>query len=197
MNNIAITGGVGSGKSTVTDYLKSKGYTVVDADEMAREMTGPGGKAMPYIIEKFGPQFVRKDGGLDREAMRDLVFRHPEYKEILEAGTTAVVLQDIEEIKKQHEAAGDGLLFFDIPLLFETGQADNYDAVWVVTAEYDIRKERIMQRDGIDEMIAGLIMDSQEEEELKISKADFVLYNNGTVAELRRAVDDAIAHYVD
>ena len=195
MINIAITGGIASGKTQVTNYLISKGYTVVDADRMSREMTAPGGKAMPYILEHFGPSFILEDGSLDRAAMRDLVFRDPSWKSVLEEGTTKVVLEDIEAIKKERAASGDKVLFFDIPLLFETGSEDDYDTVWVVTADYEIRKRRIMERDGIDDSLIDLIMDSQEGEEKKVRLADNVIYNNGTLDELRESVDRTLRSY--
>ena len=195
MINIAITGGIASGKTQVTNYLLSKGYTVVDADRMSREMTAPGGKAMPYILEHFGPSFILEDGSLDRAAMRDLVFRDPSWKSVLEEGTTKVVLEDIEAIKKERAASGDKVLFFDIPLLFETGSEDDYDAVWVVTADYEIRKRRIMERDGINDSLIDLIMDSQEGEEKKVRLADNVIYNNGTLDELRESVDRTLISY--
>ena len=195
MINIAITGGIASGKTQVTNYLISKGYTVVDADRMSREMTAPGSKAMPYILEHFGPSFILEDGSLDRAAMRDLVFRDPSWKSVLEEGTTKVVLEDIEAIKKERAASGDKVLFFDIPLLFETGSEDDYDAVWVVTADYEIRKRRIMERDGIDDSLIDLIMDSQEGEEKKVRLADNVIYNNGTLDELRESVDRTLRSY--
>ena len=157
MLNIAITGGIGTGKSTVTDHLISRGFTVIDADKMSREMTGPGGKAMPYILEHFGPDYIREDGSLDRAAMRDLVFRDPHYMKILEAGTTAVVLADIAKIREEKEAAGEKVMFYDIPLLFEKHQEGNYDLVWVVTADHDIRVERIMKRDGLDRKYAIMV----------------------------------------
>ena len=103
MINIAVTGGIASGKSRISEYLKSLGYTVIDADEMAREITGPGGKAMPYILEHFGAEYVNEDGSLNRAAMRDLVFRDPSKLEILERGTTNVVISDIDKIKKERE----------------------------------------------------------------------------------------------
>ena len=192
MKTIAITGGIGSGKSELTDYLTQLGYTVVDADRMSREMTGPGGKAMPYILEHFGPDFILPDGSLDRAAMRDLVFRNPAKKKLLEEGTTKVVLEDIEQIKKEREDRGDSALFFDIPLLFETGTQDDYDLIWVVTAPYEVRRERVMKRDGIGSEIIDLIMDTQEDEYKKASKADFVIINDGTIDELRAAVDEAL-----
>ena len=195
MITIAVTGGIGSGKTQVTNYLISKGFTVVDADRMSREMTSAGGKAIPYIREHFGPSFILEDGSLDRAAMRDLVFKDPSWKKVLEEGTTKVVLEDIEAIKKERAASNDKALFFDIPLLFETGIEDDYDAVWVVTADYDLRKKRVMARDGIDPSIIDLIMDSQDGEEKKVQLADHVIYNNGTLDELRESVDAVLRSY--
>ena len=195
MITIAITGGIGSGKTQVTNYLISKGFTVVDADRMSREMTAPGGKAMPYILEHFGPSFILEDGSLDRAAMRDLVFRDPSWKSVLEEGTTKVVLEDIEAIRKEKAENNEKALFFDIPLLFETGSEDDYDAVWVVTADYELRKNRIMERDGIDSSLIDLIMDSQEGEDRKVRLADNVIYNNGTFDELRESVDRVLKSY--
>lgn len=195
MITIVVTGGIGSGKTEVTNYLISKGFTVVDADRMSREMTSAGGKAIPYIREHFGPSFILEDGSLDRAAMRDLVFRDPSWKKVLEEGTTKVVLEDIEAIKKERAASNDKALFFDIPLLFETGSEDDYDAVWVVTADYEVRKNRVMARDGIDPSIIDLIMDSQDGEEKKVQLADHVIYNNGTLDELRESVDAVLRSY--
>lgn len=195
MITIAVTGGIGSGKTTVTNYLISRGFTVVDADRMSREMTSAGGKAIPYIREHFGPSFILEDGSLDRAAMRDLVFKDPAKKKLLEEGTTKVVLEDIESIKRERAASDDKALFFDIPLLFETGSEDDYDAVWVVTADYEVRKNRVMARDGIDPSIIDLIMDSQDGEEKKVQLADYVIYNNGTEEELERSVIRALSAY--
>ena len=193
MITIAITGGIGAGKTTVTEHLISKGYTVIDADKMSREMTGPGGKAMPYILEHFGPDFINSDGSLNRGAMRDLVFQEPKYKAILEEGTTKVVLEDIEKIKQEKASSGEKALFFDIPLLFETHQEEKYDQVWVVTADYEIRKSRVMERDKIEPSIIDLIMDSQSEEDRKVESADVVFKNNGTIEELTAEVDRVLA----
>ncbi|MBR3200530.1 MAG: dephospho-CoA kinase [Mogibacterium sp.] len=195
MITIAVTGGIGSGKTQVTNYLMSKGFTVVDADKMSREMTSAGGKAIPYIMEHFGPSFILEDGSLDRAAMRDLVFKHPDKKKLLEDGTTKVVLEDIEEIKKERAASNDKALFFDIPLLFETGSENDYDAVWVVTADYELRKNRVMERDGIDSSIIDLIMDSQEGEDKKVQLADYVIYNNSSIDDLKKSVDEALNSY--
>ena len=192
MKTIAITGGIGSGKTEVTNIIRSLGYTVIDADAMSREMTSAGGKAMPYILEHFGPDFVNEDGSLNRAAMRDLVFRDPQKKTLLEEGTTKVVLEDIEAIRREKEQRGEKALFFDIPLLFETGTEGDYDRVWVVTADYGIRAARIMERDGIDAAMIDLIMDSQTDEEAKAARADTVIVNNGSLSELENAVGSAL-----
>ena len=195
MLNIAITGGIGSGKTSVTEILRSCGYTVIDADAMSRELTSSGGRAIPYIREKFGPGFIMEDGSLDRAKMRDLIFRDPAKKALLEEGTTRVVLEDIEAIRSQKEKAGEKALFYDIPLLFETGTEGEYDAVWVVTADHALRAARIMERDGIDAGMIDLIMDSQEDDEAKKAKADLVIYNNGTMEDLETAVEKALSSY--
>lgn len=192
MKTIAITGGIGSGKSAVTDYLTELGYTVIDADRMSREMTSAGGKAIPYIRDQFGPEFILQDGSLDRAKMRDTIFRNPAKKALLEEGTTKVVLADIEKIKKDREETGDAALFFDIPLLFESGTESDYKYVWVVTAPYEIRRERVMKRDGISPEIIDLIMDSQSSEDDKTARADLVLNNDGTLEELKALVDEAL-----
>ena len=192
MITIAITGGIGSGKSTVTDYLTEKGYTVIDADAMSRAMTAAGGKAMPYIREHFGPDYINADGSLNRVAMRDLVFRNPKYKAVLEEGTTKVVLEDIEKIKEEKRAAGEKAIFFDIPLLFETHQEDSYDLIWVVTADRELRKQRVIERDGTDPEIVDLMIGSQAEEDIRTAKASTVLDNNGSVDDLHAAIDRAL-----
>ena len=195
MISIAITGGIGSGKSTVTDYLTKLGFIVIDADKMAREITAPGGKAIAYIRENFGELYIAEDGSMDRAKMRDLIFKDYSKKKLLEEGTTKVVINDIAMIKAQSEKDGVKAMFFDIPLLFENNEQGNYDKVWVVTADYDIRRKRVMRRDGIQENIVDLIIGSQKEDDERTSQADDVIYNNGTIVELHRNIDELIEKY--
>ncbi len=195
MLNIAITGGIGSGKSRVTGMIRSYGYTVIDADAMSREITSAGGKAMLYILENFGSEFINEDGSMNRAAMRDLIFRDPEKKKLLERGTTDVVLADIEAIRESSLKEGKKAVFYDIPLLYETGTEKDYDAVWVVTADREIRKERIMERDHIEESVMDLMIDSQADDDMRVEKADHVIYNNGSLSELWRSVEDALRTY--
>ena len=102
------------------------------------------------------------------------------------------MLKDIEDIKKERAESNDKALFFDIPLLFETGSENDYDLVWVVTADYEVRKARVMARDSIDGGIIDLIMDSQANENKRAQLADQVIYNNGSLEDLRKSVDLAL-----
>ena len=194
MLNIAITGGIGSGKTAATKYLMSKGYKIIDADEMAREITGPGGKAIPYILEHFGNSYINEDGSMNRVAMRDLVFNHPSYKKVLEEGTTKVVIADIEKIKEKSENNGETALFYVIPQLFEHNLQDDYDLVWVVSADYETRKARIRKRD-IPDNIIDLIIGSQAEDDERIKNSDDVIYNNSTKEDLYKSIDLLIKKY--
>ncbi|MBQ0018842.1 MAG: dephospho-CoA kinase [Clostridiales bacterium] len=195
MKSIAITGGIASGKSTVTGYLIEKGYIVIDADAMARSLTEPGGDAIPYIAEHFGASYIAADGSMDRARMRDLVFNNPDAKRVLEKGTTDVVVKQIAEIKDEAEHNGVEIMFFDIPLLFELRKEDDYDEIWVVSADIETRKKRILERDGIDSTVAELIIGSQAEEEYRISKADHVIRNDGSLEELYEQIDGLIKNY--
>lgn len=195
MLTIAITGGIGAGKSTLTEYLINKGFIVIDADKMAREMTAPGGKAIAYILEHFGTSYIAQDGSMDRGKMRDLVFNNPEYKKILEEGTTKVVIEDIEAIKSQAISEGHKVLFFDIPQLFENGIEDNYDQIWTIVADYDIKKQRVAKRDGISDEIIDLIVGTQAEDDYRISKSTEVIYNNGSKEELYTTINNLIRKY--
>lgn len=195
MITIAITGGIGAGKSTLTKYLLSLGYLVIDADNMAREITAPGGKAIPYIVEHFGMDYLTADGGMDRAKMRDLVFNNPSAKSMLEEGTTKVVIQDIDEIKETAKDKGVKVIFFDIPQLFENGIDKEYDQVWSIIADYDVKKKRIAERDGIEEEIIDLIIGSQSEDEYRINNSTEIIVNNGTKEELFLKVDKLIEKY--
>lgn len=192
MLKIAITGGIGSGKTTVTDYLESKGFLVIDADKISRKITSSGGKAIPYIKEKFGDEFILDDGSMDRAKMRDHIFTNPSAKILLEEGTTKVVIQDINEIIKQKEAAGDKVVFFSIPQLFENNLQEAYDQIWAVSADREIKKDRIMKRDNVPENIIDLIISTQAEDDYIVSNSDEIIYNNGTIVELHEAIDNLL-----
>ena len=196
MISVAITGGIGSGKTEVTNYLISKGFTVIDADQMSREMTGAGGKAMPYILEHFGSSFILEDGSLDRAAVREMIYNDPAKKALYESCTTRLVLDDIAAIRERSELSGEEVIFYDIPLLFETGTEGDYDAVWVVVTDTEIRKRRIRERSGLEDAVIESIMEKQMSDRYKINRADYVIYNNGTLDELHSATKKALKTFL-
>ncbi|HHW95251.1 MAG TPA: dephospho-CoA kinase [Mogibacterium sp.] len=189
MITVAITGGIGSGKSTVTEYLISLGFIVVDADAISRQMTAPAGDAIPYIREHFGSSYILEDGSMDREAMRALVYTDSKALKILEKGTTEAVIQRIDKIKSDALNSGFKVIFFDIPLLFEKNQQDNYDFVWLITADYNTRLKRVMLRDAIDKESIEKIMQVQKTDDFKKKEADIIISNDGTLDELYTSID--------
>ena len=196
MLNIAITGGIGSGKTEVSNYLRSLGYTVIDADAISRAMTAEGGKALPLIRAKFGDQLFNEDGSLNRAAVRKMIYNDPVKKTLYESCTTKLVLEDIAAIREQSEESGEEIIFYDIPLLFETGTEGEYDAVWDVITDVEIRKRRIKERSGLDDATIERIMSKQSSDSEKIEKADYVIYNNGTLDDLHSATETALKTFL-
>ena len=192
---IAVTGGIGSGKSAVTEYLTEKGFCVLDADAMAREMTGPGGKAIPYITVNFGQDYIASDGSMDRAKMAAKVYGDEKSMHILEAGTTELVEKDIENMMCEKERAGCRAVFADIPLLFEKKGQDRFDRVWLVVADRSTRLRRVAERDGRKESDIVRIMDCQMPDERKIRLSDEVIENNGSMAELHEKIDGLLEKY--
>lgn len=192
MLKIAITGGIGSGKSTACKYIESKGYTVIDADAMARAVTASGGKAIPYIRAHFGDEYILEDGSMDRAKIRNLVFDDPSAMAILEEGTTKVVIEDIGRIIEESKSKDVRALFFEIPLLFETGSREDYDQVWVITANLETRIERVKQRDKLERAQIEKIINSQISEQKRLDLADEIIYNNEVADEMKYHIDELL-----
>lgn len=190
MRTIAITGGIGSGKTAVTDYLEEKGFPVIDTDRMAHAMTAPGGKAIPYIRAHFGTEYILPDGSMDRDAVRNVVYRNPEMMKVLEKGTTEVIVRDTEAEIERMRVQGAPVTFVAIPLLFETGSdGSEYDGVWAVTASEEVRLQRVMARDGLTEEMVRRILKKQVSDDVRREMATEIIDNSGTLAELREKVD--------
>jgi len=189
VKRIGITGGIGSGKSLVTDYLRDKGWTVIDADEVAREAAMPGEPAMLRLREDIGDDVFQGDGSLDRQALAEIIFSDPMALMTVNEIFHGDIKERIEAHVREREEKGDELIFLSIPLLFETDAGWMADEKWLVTADDETRLARVMARDGITEEAARARMASQMPEAEKRALADIVIENNGTIGELYAAIE--------
>ena len=187
MHTIGLTGGIGSGKSTVAALWVEFGVTLVDTDAIARRLTLPGGPALPAIAAQFGAQMIGADGALDRVRMREQVFHDPAAKQQLEA-----ILHPLIGAQARAEAnAAPGAVIFDIPLLVESGHwRERVERVLVVDCEESTQVERVMRRSGWSREAVEAVIRQQATREQRRAVADAVIYNDGgvTLAQLREQV---------
>ena len=185
---VGLTGGVASGKSTVSAMLAELGAVVVDADRLAREVVAPGSAGLAEVVEEFGPQLLTADGALDRAALGAIVFADEERRRALEAIIHPRVRARGAELEA---AAPDGaLVVHDIPLLAETGQAGAFDAVVVVDGPTRLPVERMVRDRGWTEAEAQARIDAQAAREERLAVATHVIDNSGTLEDLRRRVTE-------
>jgi dephospho-CoA kinase len=182
---IGLTGGIASGKSTVSKLFADLGVPVIDADEVARQVVLPGTPGLAAIQRRFGAGVLNPDGNLNRRALRNVVFDDPGARRELEALLHPLIRAEME---RQSAAAGGRYQIFAIPLLVEGGPSDRVDRVLVVDADEGAQLARVMARDGIGETQARAIMAAQADRAARLSAADEVITNEGSVADLRQAV---------
>ncbi|WP_303228723.1 dephospho-CoA kinase [Comamonas kerstersii] len=187
---LGLTGGIGSGKSTVAQILASAGAAIMDADAIARSITAPHGAAIAPIAEAFGPQAIGADGALDRAYMRQLVFQDATARQRLEAITHPLIAQLTEQQALQAQQRGACLLVFDVPLLVESGRwRQQLDAVLVVDCEPETQIQRVMARNGLERTAVEKILAAQARRQQRMAAADYVIYNDGIdLAALRTEV---------
>ncbi|MBN2259565.1 MAG: dephospho-CoA kinase [Clostridiales bacterium] len=186
---IGLTGNIASGKSTVSDYLKEKGFAVIDADKIAREVVEPGKVGLENIIEEFGDVILNEDGSLNRKKMSELVFNNQmEMKKLNSILHPLIRMEILERIDYEK----DSIIFIDAALLYETHLDELVDQVWFVSVDKEIQLRRLMERDCIDEENARKRMASQIEQSIKIQKSDIILNNNFTIEALYHEIDDII-----
>ena len=185
-----LTGGTGSGKTSVSEYLKELGYTVVDADEIARELTKKGSPVLDEIKSAFGSDIISEDGTLLRKKLGNIVFNDEEKLEILNSIMSCYLDERFVQVLDKARAENIyGKVFFDAPTLLESGREWLVDSIWVVVSPVEDRIKRIMQRDGISREQVLARMKNQIPDEEKIKKADVVIYNNGTIEDLKDQID--------
>ncbi len=188
---LGLTGGIGSGKSTVALMLLARGATVIDADEISRQATSALGAAIPAIRAAFGADYITADGAMNRDQMRALIFSDPGAKQRLESILHPLVGLEIEAQFQRAQASGARCVVFDIPLLVESGHwKDRLDQVLVVDCPIETQIARVLARSGMAEAGVRQIIQSQASREQRRAVADVVLLNEGlTLEQLRLEVD--------
>ena len=186
---IGLTGGIGSGKSTVGQMLQARGAAVIDADAIARQVTAAHGAAMPAIAQTFGHEFITADGALDRERMRAHVFSQPQAKQALEAIIHPLVAQETQRQAQEALAKGHNTLVFDVPLLVESGARwrTQVDRVLVVDCSEATQIQRVMARNGLSRETVQSIIAAQASRAQKLAAADWVIDNDDISLEDLRA----------
>ncbi|SQI21776.1 dephospho-CoA kinase [Corynebacterium jeikeium] len=188
MITIGLTGGIGSGKSTVSSRLAEHGAFIVDADLVAREIVEPGQPALAELAEAFDG-VLNPDGTLNRAELARQAFATPEATEKLNAITHPRIRARTEELFKQGRESGAQVLVYDMPLLIENGEVDKVDHVLVVDAPDELRIDRLVQHRGLDEDDARRRIAAQIDRATRLNAADTVLDNSGTVEQLLEQVD--------
>lgn len=188
---IGLTGGIGSGKSTVLQMLRELGAVPVDADAISRATTAPGGTAIAAIAAKFGPDFITPAGALDRDRMRERAYAQPEARHELEQIIHPLVGAEIARQVEAAVAAGARCIVFDIPLLVESGRwRSQLDRVLVVDCEPETQVARVTARSGLAPEAVRAIIAAQAPRALRLAAADAVICNEGlTLAQLRNEVE--------
>ena len=180
---IGITGGIASGKSTVTEFLRQKGFQVVDADAVVHQLQKPGGRLYQVLVEHFGEKILLENGELNRPLLASLIFSKPEEQEWSKRTQGEIIREELAALRN-HLAQTEVLFFMDIPLLFEQNYASWFDETWLVYVNRDVQLERLMKRDQLSHESAKTRLASQWLLEEKKKFATYILDNNGSREQL-------------
>ena len=180
---IGITGGISSGKSTVTNFLRQRGFQVVDADALVHQLQAPGGRLYNILVEHFGNQVLLKNGQLNRPLLASLIFSNPEEQEWSKETQGQVILEELAALKNQL-AQTESIFFMDIPLLFEQGYESWFDEVWLIYLDRETQIERLMNRDKLSLEAAESRLASQWSLDKKKKLATHIIDNSGSLDQL-------------
>jgi len=188
---IGLTGGIASGKSTVTSFFRERGIPVIDADILGHRTYDPGTETYQKVVETFGPEVVAPDGTIDRKVLGSKVFGKPDELKKL----TDIVWPGIRRLASEQlaefEAAGNDIAVLEAAVLLEAGWEDLVDEVWVVVVDPEIAVQRLAARNGLDPDAARARIASQLTNEERIARGDVIIENNGTLEELNARIQQA------
>ena len=190
MRRIGLTGGIGSGKSTVAGLLADHGAFVIDADAIAREVVAPGSEGLRTLVDTFGEGILQTDGALDRQVLARRVFHDEQARARLNAITHPLIARRTADLLR--ELPPHAMMVHDVPLLAELGMQDAYDVVVVVDTPDDLRRERLMSR-GLSEQEVVARISAQASRDERLAIADVIIDNSGSLDDLRAQVDDVWA----
>lgn len=190
---IGLTGGIGSGKSTVAAMLRDQGIRVVDADQIAREVVETGQPALAELVEVFGQDILNDDGTLNRQELANRAFATEEATNALNTITHPRIEQETQRQFDLAAAEKENFLVYDMPLLVERGLHEEMDMVIVVHTDIEERVRRLVEYRGLDEDDVRRRMSHQVDDVTRLASADVLIDNNGSVDHLRKQVDDFLA----
>lgn len=188
---IGITGGIASGKSTVTDFLRKQGYQVIDADQVVHELQEPGGRLYQALLSAFGSAILQEDGRLDRPKLGAMIFGNPE----LLAQSSQLQNQIIrEELARRRDllAETEAVFFIDVPLLFELQYEDWFDQIWLVDVTKETQLSRLMARNALSQEEAEKRIAAQLSLQEKRKRADVLIENNDDLGDTLAQVDQLL-----
>lgn len=188
---IGITGGIASGKSTVTNFLRQKGFQVVDADALVHQLQKPGGRLYQILVQHFGQDIVSENGELNRTLLASLIFSNTEEREWSKRTQGEIIREELARLRDQL-AHTEEIFFMDIPLLFEQDYSAWFDETWLVYVEPDVQMDRLMKRDQLSKDLAISRLAAQWTLEKKKGLASQVIDNNGSQDQLLAQVNSLL-----
>ncbi|MCQ4635928.1 dephospho-CoA kinase [Anaerovorax odorimutans] len=194
MEIIGLTGGIGTGKSTASAFLAERGFAIIDADKIARAVVEPGEPLLKKLEVVFGEGIIKKDGSLDRKGLAAIVFTDKTKRQELDRIMHGTIIRVIDDrLRKLSAESACRAIVIDAPLLFETGLEKKCSQVWVLTADQEIRIQRVCRRDGTTPEEVRARISSQLDDDEKKRRADMVIDNSGS----RQALENKLQHMID
>jgi dephospho-CoA kinase len=192
---VGLSGGIGSGKSTASRLLREEGYTVIDADIIAKEAVAKGSAGLASVVALFGKGILKHDGSLDRKKIAEIVFANPKNLQQLENIIHPVVQTRVSELRKIAEKKGEKIAFYDVPLLFEKKMQTNFDCTLLITCSEQTQKARLKARNYSDADIEARLK-NQIPLAQKQALAQFVILNESSLAELKANLQDFVREQI-